>query len=56
MFRSSPYDAMPRKQQAALWRAAARGAKANGDLVAYQRFARTAAIIERRPWKVDRTS
>lgn len=45
---------MPLKDQAALWRAAARGAKTSGDLVAYQRYARTAAIIERRPWKIDR--
>lgn len=43
------------RSQAVLWRVAARIAKANGDRVAYERYARTAAIIEGRPWKVDRS-
>lgn len=47
---------LSRREQAQLWRASAHGARANGDRAAYERYARTAALIEGRPWKVDRTS
>lgn len=47
---------MSRRDQAAVWRAAARGYRLSGRLEEYRRAARTAAIIEGRPWKVDRLS
>jgi hypothetical protein len=37
-----------------MWRLLARNHRAAGDLTGYERAARTAAIIERRPWKRDR--
>lgn len=37
-----------------LWRIAARVYRESGRMKEYEWAARTAAIIERRPWKVDR--
>jgi hypothetical protein len=45
---------MPRREHAALWRAAARGYRITGRMEEYRRAARTAAMIEGRPWKIDR--
>lgn len=45
---------MGRRAQAQIWRAAARGYRRDGRMEEYRRCARTAAIIEGRPWKVDR--
>lgn len=45
---------MTKKQIAKLWRAAAKGHKVMGRIEESKRAARTAAMIEGRPWKVDR--
>lgn len=45
---------MTRRQTAALWRASARGYRAAGRRQEYERAARTAAMIEGRPWKQAR--
>jgi hypothetical protein len=45
---------LPLRAQASVWRAAARGYRRDGRTLEYERAARTAAIIERRPWRVDR--
>jgi hypothetical protein len=42
------------RRAAATWRAAARGYRVTGRMDEYRRCARTAALIEGRPWKVDR--
>lgn len=45
---------MPLRQQSSLWRAAARAYRESGRVEEAKRAARTAALIEGRPWKVDR--
>lgn len=45
---------LSKTEQAKLWRAAARGHRNDGNQTEYERCARIAALIEGRPWKVDR--
>lgn len=39
---------------AKLWRIVAKLRKQKGDIIGYRYAARTAAMIEGRPWKIDR--
>jgi hypothetical protein len=41
-------------RQSGVWRVLSRSLKAAGDIEGYERAARTAAMIEKRPWKRDR--